>query len=70
MIWTIFGRGSLFELLSRRGSGPARERLPDWLTQPAAPQEVVAAAGRRHRARTCMDLREALRWQVGRRSRR
>jgi hypothetical protein len=56
----IFGRGSLFELLSLARTRAGEETLAEWLTRPAAPDE----AGTRREAVTeltpALDLREAL----------
>jgi hypothetical protein len=56
----IFGRGSLFELLSLARTRAGEETLADWLTRPAVPDE----AGARREAVTeltpALDLREAL----------
>jgi len=56
----IFGRGSLFELLSLARTRAGEEALAAWLTHPAAPQEVAARRDAVTELAPALDLREAL----------
>ena len=56
----IFGRGSLFELLSLARTRAGEEALAAWLTHPAAPQEVAARRDAVTELAPARDLREAL----------
>jgi hypothetical protein len=56
----IFGRGSLFELLSLARTRAGEETLAGWLTQPAAPQELSARRDAVTELTPALDLREAL----------
>lgn len=56
----IFGRGSLFELLSLARTRAGEETLADWLTHPAAPPEVAARRDAVTELTPALDLREAL----------
>jgi hypothetical protein len=56
----IFGRGSLFELLSLARTRAGEETLAGWLTHPAAPQEVAARRDAVTELAPALDLREAL----------
>jgi hypothetical protein len=56
----IFGRGSLFELLSLARTRAGEETLAEWLTRPAAPDEVAARRDAVTELTPALDLREAL----------
>jgi len=56
----IFGRGSLFELLSLARTRAGEETLAGWLTHPAAPQELSARRDAVTELTPALDLREAL----------
>ena len=56
----IFGRGSLFELLSLARTRAGEETLAGWLTLPAAPQELSARRDAVTELTPALDLREAL----------
>jgi MutS-like protein len=56
----IFGRGSLFELLSLARTRAGEEALAAWLTHPAAPQEVAARRDAVTELAPALDLREGL----------
>jgi hypothetical protein len=56
----IFGRGSLFELLSLARTRAGEETLAAWLTHPAPPQEVAARRDAVTELAPALDLREAL----------
>ena len=56
----IFGRGSLFELLSLARTRAGEEALAAWLTHPAAPEEVAARRDAVTELAPALDLREAL----------
>ena len=56
----IFGRGSLFELLSLARTRAGEETLAGWLTHPAAPPEVAARRDAVTELAPALDLREAL----------
>jgi MutS-like protein len=56
----IFGRGSLFELLSLARTRAGEEALAAWLTHPAASQEVGARRDAVTELAPALDLREAL----------
>jgi hypothetical protein len=56
----IFGRGSLFELLSLARTRAGEEALAAWLTHPAAPLEVAARRDAVTELAPALDLREAL----------
>ncbi len=56
----LFGRGSLFELLSIARTRPGEARLADWLTSPAAPEEIAARQASVAEFAAMLDLRETL----------
>ncbi len=56
----LFGRGSLFELLSRARTRVGEETLAGWLLHPAEPEAVRARQGAVAELRTRLDLREDL----------
>ena len=56
----IFGRGSLFELLSLARTRAGEETLAKWLTHPAAPRELSARRDAVTELTPALDLREAL----------
>jgi hypothetical protein len=56
----IFGRGSLFELLSLARTRAGEETLAEWLTHPATPPEVAARREAVTEIASAVDLREAL----------
>lgn len=56
----LFGRGSLFELLSRARTRAGEETLARWLTSPATPGEIRARQASVDELRPRLDLREAL----------
>jgi hypothetical protein len=56
----LFGRGSLFELLSRAQTRAGEDRLAAWLLAPAAPEELRARHGAVAELRGNLDLREDL----------
>jgi hypothetical protein len=56
----IFGRGSLFELLSLARTRAGEETLAAWLKQPAAPTELAARREAVTELAPALELREAL----------
>jgi hypothetical protein len=56
----IFGRGSLFELLSLARTRAGEETLAEWLTHPGAPLEVAARRDAVTELTAAVDLRETL----------
>src|SRR5688572_2221002 len=56
----LFGRGSLFELLSIAGTAAGEETLAAWLKRPADPTEVAARQQAIVELTPSLDLREAL----------
>ncbi|MSO81761.1 MAG: DNA mismatch repair protein MutS [Acidobacteria bacterium] len=56
----LFGRGSLFELLSIARTRAGEERLADWLRQPASVDEVRARQEAVEELAPALDLREAV----------
>jgi hypothetical protein len=56
----IFGRESLFELLSRARTRVGEETLADWLLHPATPQVILARQTAVKELRPGLDLREDL----------
>ena len=56
----IFGRGSLFELLSLARTRAGEETLAGWLTRAAPPEEVAARRDAVTELTSSLDLREAL----------
>jgi hypothetical protein len=56
----LFGRGSIFELLSIARTRAGEETLAGWLTQPAAPAEILARQDAVTELTPALDLREAL----------
>src|SRR5687767_292095 len=56
----IFGRGSLFELLSLARTRAGEETLAAWLTQPSAPADLAARRDAVAEMAPDVDLREAL----------
>ena len=56
----LFGRGSLFELLSRAQTRAGEDRLAAWLLAPAAPEELRARHAAVAELRGNLDLREDL----------
>src|SRR5688500_11531472 len=56
----IFGRGSLFELLSLARTRAGEETLAAWLAHPAAPRELSARRDAVTELTPALDLREAL----------
>lgn len=56
----LFGRGSLFELLSIARTRAGEERLADWLRQPASVDEVRARQAAVAELAPALDLREAV----------
>ncbi|MBM4337332.1 MAG: DNA mismatch repair protein MutS [Deltaproteobacteria bacterium] len=56
----LFGRGSLFELLSRAQTRAGEDRLAAWLLAPAAPEELRARHAAVNELRGNLDLREDL----------
>ena len=56
----IFGRGSLFELLSLARTRAGEETLAEWLTHPAAAEEVRARREAVTELAPALDLREAV----------
>jgi hypothetical protein len=56
----LFGRGSLFELLSIARTPAGEEALAAWLTTPAAPDEIGARQAAVSELTPALDLREAL----------
>jgi hypothetical protein len=56
----IFGRGSLFELLSLARTRAGEDTLAGWLTRPAPPDEVTARRDAVNELTPALDLREAL----------
>ncbi len=56
----LFGRGSLFELLSVVRTRMGEDVLAEWLTHPAGPDEIRARQGAVEELRGQLDLREDL----------
>jgi hypothetical protein len=56
----LFGRGSLFELLSIARTRAGEAKLASWLTSPAAPEEIAARQESVAEFAPMLDLREAL----------
>ena len=56
----LFGRGSLFELLSIARTGAGEETLAAWLKTPADPDEITARQQAVTELTPALDLREAL----------
>ena len=56
----LFGRGSLFELLSLARTRAGEERLAEWLKQPASLEEVRARQDAVAELTPALDLREAV----------
>jgi hypothetical protein len=56
----LFGRGSLFELLSIAATPAGEEALANWLTHPAGPDEIVSRQGAVSELTPALDLRESL----------
>ena len=56
----LFGRGSLFELLSTARTRAGEETLAGWLLAPATPSEIVARQNAIDELSPRLDLREAL----------
>lgn len=56
----LFGRGSLFELLSTARTRTGQETLARWLLEPAGPDEIVARQEAVEELRSMVDLREDL----------
>jgi len=56
----LFGRGSLFELLSRARVRAGEDTLARWLMAPAHSAEIRARQASVEELRTCLDLREDL----------
>jgi hypothetical protein len=56
----LFGRGSIFELLSRARVRAGEETLAAWLTAPASPTEIRARQASVEELRDRLDLREDL----------
>ena len=56
----LFGRGSLFELLSLARTRAGEERLAGWLKQPASADEVLARQDAVAELTPALDLREAV----------
>lgn len=56
----LFGRGSLFALISRARTSSGEARLAGWLLAPATPQEVRSRQGAVAELRERLDLRERL----------
>jgi hypothetical protein len=56
----LFGRGSLFELLSIARTGAGEETLAAWLKTPAAPDEIAERQQAVTELTPALDLREAL----------
>ena len=56
----LFGRGSLFELLSVAATAPGEETLAAWLKSPAAVEEVGARQRAVAELTSALDLRESL----------
>jgi hypothetical protein len=56
----IFGRGSLFELISTARTRTGQETLARWLLQPAEPAEIRARQQAVEELRSMLDLREDL----------
>jgi MutS-like protein len=56
----IFGKGSLFELLSTARTHIGEDTLARWLTRPAPPEVVRARQAAVEELRPALDLREAL----------
>ena len=54
----LFGRGSLFELLSIARTRAGEEQLAEWLMQPASPDEVRGRQGAVAELTPALDLRE------------
>ena len=56
----LFGRGSLFELLSIARTRAGEETLADWLKTPAPPDDIAARHAAVAELTSALDLREAL----------
>jgi hypothetical protein len=56
----IFGKGSLFELLSQARTRSGEQALAGWLTAPAAPREIAQRQKAIDELRNSLDLREDL----------
>jgi len=56
----LFGRGSLFELLSIARTRDGEATLAEWLTSPAAPTEILARQAAVAELTARLDLREAM----------
>ena len=56
----LFGRGSLFELLSIARTRAGEARLADWLKSPATPDEIAARQASVAEFAAMLDLRETL----------
>jgi hypothetical protein len=56
----IFGKGSLFELISRARTKAGEETLSQWLKAAASPEEVLARQAAVEELRARLDLREDL----------
>jgi hypothetical protein len=56
----LFGRGSLFELLSAARTGAGERTLADWLLAPGHPEEVAARQQAVQELRPRVDLREQI----------
>jgi hypothetical protein len=56
----IFGKGSLFELISRARTKAGEETLAHWLKFPASPEEILARQAAVGELRARLDLREDL----------
>lgn len=56
----LFGRGSLFELLSTARTRAGEETLADWLLRPAPPEEIAARQQAVGELTPALDLREVL----------
>jgi MutS-like protein len=56
----LFGRGSLFELLSVARTRPGEEMLARWLKDPAPPAEILVRQDAIRELAPLLDLREAL----------
>lgn len=56
----LFGRGSLFELLSTARTGAGDQTLASWLLSPSAPEDLIARQKAVAELQPRIDLREAL----------
>jgi hypothetical protein len=56
----LFGRGSLFELLSTARTGAGEQTLASWLLAPAGPEELISRQKAVAELRPRMELREEL----------